>query len=78
MYLPPTMLPHRLRVLVDPPFTFAEADDSASRPNASSRWSRLRTASRGKRPAQATTEPCRDAAHPASRSLLRRRNACTD
>jgi hypothetical protein len=80
MYLPPTMLPHSLRVLVDPPIEFPEVQDAAPLIS-SSRWSRLLTAVRavrGSQPAQAGTEPCADGAPPAPRSLLRRRSACTD
>jgi hypothetical protein len=78
MYLPPTMLPHGLRVLVDPPIEFPEARDDASQLASSSLWSRLRTTVRGIRPAQANAEPCQDSEHPAPRSLLRRSGACTE
>jgi hypothetical protein len=64
MFLPPTMLPHRLRVLVDPPLEFPAASDDAPQLTSSSRWSRLRTAGR--------------VTPPAPRSPLRRSSACTD
>jgi len=49
MYLPPTMLPHRLRVLVDPPMEFPQAQDDDAR--------RVRSAVRPVRPARVAAEP---------------------
>ena len=68
MFLPPTMLPHNLRVLVDPPMEFPEAREDGSR---------LRTAARPGRWAQ-SSEPCQEAVHSTRRPLVGRTNACTD
>jgi len=67
MYLPPTALPHRLRVLVDPPLEFAEVRDDASRRAAPAPSVR-----------SASAEPCEDAARPLGRSLRRQSNPCAD
>jgi hypothetical protein len=65
MYLPTTMLPHGLRVLVDPPLEFPVVRDNPPRQASSSLWSRLRAA-------RAAYAP------PAPRWALRRSNPCAD
>jgi hypothetical protein len=65
MFLPPTMLPHGLRVLVDPPMEFPEVHDEPRDPVSSSRWSRLRS-----------TVPWTRPARRAQRSLVGRPNPC--
>jgi hypothetical protein len=78
MFLPPTMLPNDLRVLVDPPIQFPEAFETPPLVVSSSLWSRLRSTLSGTRPARTTMRPCEDEAHSAPRSLLGRPNPCTD
>jgi hypothetical protein len=63
MFLPPTALPNRLRLLVDPPLDFPAAREDASQPIAASRRPRFALpfrASRATRPAHGPAEPCPD------------------
>ena len=81
MFLPPTMLPHSLRVLVDPPIQFPEVLDDPRQLVASSRWSRLRSTFSWTRPTRAaapTIPPCEDAVHLAPTKLLGRPKPCAD
>lgn len=79
MFLPPTMLPNDLRVLVDPPIQFPEVLDTPPQLVSSSLWARLRsTLSRSRTGRTTIGLPCEDEAHSAPRSLLGRPNPCTD
>jgi hypothetical protein len=74
MFMPPTMMPNDLRVLVDPPIDFVALHrESSRRP---SMFSRISRAIRGTRATEA--EPCGDAARPAARTLLGSSTACPD
>jgi hypothetical protein len=78
MFLPPTMLPNDLRVLVDPPIQFSEVLDTPPLLVSSSFWSRLRSTLSWTRAARTTVRPCEDAADSGKGSLVRRANPCTD
>lgn len=78
MFLPPTMLPNDLRVLVDPPIQFPEVLDTPPLLVSSSLWSRLRSTFSWTRPTRTTIRPCEDAAQSAPRSLFGRPNPCAD
>jgi hypothetical protein len=64
MFLPPTMLPHNLRVLVDPPRDYPEVREETPH---------VRTTAPRGRWAEAT-----ESARPARRPLVGRTTACTD
>ncbi len=71
MFVPPTMLPNSLRVLVDPPKEYPVVRDDAAEIRAAVVRGRHAGAER-------PTEPCRDAATVTRRTLVRRSSACTD
>jgi hypothetical protein len=67
MFLPPTMLPHDLRVLVDPPVQFPDVLDTPLQPVSSSRGPLRRSSFSRTRPGRTTPgsvhgrpDPCTD------------------
>jgi len=75
MFIPPTMLPHSLRVLVDPPFEPGNATDNLRTPIVSSPRSRPALV---RRTAEAAGPPCEDRPNGAFRPLVGRTKACTE